>query len=262
MELLNYSNQEYLFVFTSSLLLLMSYYYQNINIYQKFLNQKNISNKETILNNLYILKDNIKENKYKLWSYQFTIFAITPLLYIFNIGGELKNIWLFLSIFLFIQFILEYYFFYLNILIKEETTNLSFEEILISYESKQKKEEIKYNQYQSNNLIFIKKIFSEKKDIINLSEEDKRIIYSFINGENSKRNHLKIENDFIRIYNKNNEVLELDIEDLSISKITEENTSYFKNFYDNTNFNNVFIIGFLEPIFMSLLLFAIISIQF
>lgn len=227
------------FVYLSSYMLLISYYLQNYNIYKNFINVDFIINRYIIEEQLINLNKNLN-NKYLYWSFQYMSFGIAIIMILFNLGGDYKYIYIGFSIFLFIQYIIEYYHFYIPTLIRMEKENKTAKEILDDLEKQEQKEELKLNNYQKLNINNLK------------TKKDK---YSFLIGKESNIEYIKEKEDSIYAYNEANELYQYNLLEKKLYKIKEKDSKYFNSFYSHTNFKRIFIYELAEPIALSIIIF-------
>lgn len=258
LELQEFSLTTYTFFICSCYLILMSYYYQykNILYYSNINKNTDFFNKDLIYAQLNGLEQDFHTNKYVFWSYSFSIISVTILIFLFNLGNHLKYILLFISIFLFIQYIIEFKFFLLKILAKRNI--FSIDELLNQYEINRSYEKINLTEEQISKLKAFYEKNLKKNDIIKI---DNDLIY-FINDLFNEEN-IRIEKSLYGVSFRNSkyELIEYDKEENSFFFVKEEISSYSKSFYEISNFERLFFYGMLEPMFISILLFSILILK-
>lgn len=227
------------FIYISTYLITLAYYIQNYYIYKNHLGKEFILNRTVIAEQLNQLQKNLN-NRYLFWSYQYTAFAITITMIIFNLGGNYKYMFIGFSLFLFIQYIIEYYYFYIPTLIKMETENKTATEILDDITEEKKYKEVKLNEYQ-------KKI--KIKDL-----KTKEELYSYILGEETTKTDINDKITYIIGY-KDNKQYELNLVEEKLYETSIEQTKYYNNIYSFTTLKHVFEYGLAEPMFLSIILF-------
>lgn len=227
------------FIYISTYLITLAYYMQNYYIYKNHLGKEFILNRIVIAEQLNQLQKNLN-NRCLFWSYQYTAFAISITMIIFNLGGNYKYMFIGFSFFLFIQYIIEYYYFYIPTLMKMETENKTATEILDDITEEKKYKEVKLNEYQ-------KKI--KIKDL-----KTKEEFYSYILGEETTKTDINDKITYIIGY-KDNKQYELNLVEEKLYETSIEQTKYYNNIYSFTTLKHVFEYGLAEPMFLSIILF-------
>lgn len=227
------------FIYMSTYLILLSYYIQNLNIYKNHFYNDYILNKNIIEEQLRELNKNLNM-KYIYWNYQYTIFSIAITMLLLNLGGTYKYLFLGFSLFLLIQYIIEYHYFYIPTLIKMDMENKTATEILNDLSEKKVYKKVDLNDFQKNIKI---------KDL-----KTKEEFYSYILGE--KTNKTDIKDEITSIYGyKENKLYELNLVEEKLYEIEIKQSKYYNSMYSFTTTKSIFEYGLIEPIFISIVLF-------
>lgn len=229
------------FAYISSVLILLSWYFQNKNLYGNFIYKEIIFNRDILEYQLKKMSDSISTYKNIFWMFPYTVFSISIISLIFQIGNEFMYWFYILSAILLIQYIFEYYFI-MNILKKHILEEQNIDKILDDLESSKS-----YITLEKEAPNFIKQILNKEWD----NEDIEKIKLYMI--KDTKGELIKDE-FFAKIYDKEGTLYQLDLSTGELYTIVESDSSYYKNFYDTYSFNRIYILGYLEPIVLSIIL--------
>lgn len=125
------------FILLSAVLMLSAMYLQNYytygNKFSKF-NIKNVFEQREVIEHELTLLDKDMSNKYLLFSFQYSIFALTPFVIYLGTNFTFIIIWIVATLILLSQYIMEFKVFKMNALLKMILNEESAKEVLDNYE--------------------------------------------------------------------------------------------------------------------------------